>query len=231
MALVNAATGETVATCTPDEARALTDEIKGATERVWALLLRAHEMHVWDALGFSSWEEYVRAEFDMSRRQAYYLLDQGRVVFAIEEASGVQHVAHELTIRETQDIKPRLKAVTNEIKDRLTAEADAPEPERVKEIVAEVVAEQRAKAQQESEDRTAINETAAAMKSAGFDMDKASLTERGTWSTHCRDLGSTAPVGEFLARHRAHLTQRHIAQAERAYAWLDEFLLDLREAE
>lgn len=230
MALVDTSTGELVAACTPDEARQLTEAIRGAAEQVWSLLVAAHDRQAWSALGYSTWADYVRTEFDMSRRQAYYLLDQGRVAFAIEEASGVQHVAQDLTIREAQEIKPRLKAVTDSIKEKVTAEATV-EPERVKEIVAEAVAEHVEQAKQKTEDRAALAALNAKGRAAGMDLDEKSLTERGDWSTYCRELAKTADPSVFLARHRAHLTDRHIAQAERAYAWLDSFLLEYREAQ
>lgn len=72
---------------TPDEARSLTDEIRGATERVFRLLLRAYEGNAWQALGYGSWRDYAMTEFGMSQSHAYRLLDQGRVVREIEDAA------------------------------------------------------------------------------------------------------------------------------------------------
>lgn len=46
-----------------------------------------------ETLGYSSWEAYVKAEFDISRQYSYRLIDQGRVIREIEEAAG-QNVAH-----------------------------------------------------------------------------------------------------------------------------------------
>lgn len=88
-------TGEIVAAISPDEARALTDRIRDSVEATWALLLEAHEQKAWAALGYATWAEYVSAEFNMSRRHSYRLLDHGRVVQAIEEAtSSVTHGSH-----------------------------------------------------------------------------------------------------------------------------------------
>lgn len=70
-----------------DEARALTDEIRGAAEQVYALLLKAHEGEAWTPLGYGSWREYAMAEFGMSQSYAYRLLDQARVIREIEAAS------------------------------------------------------------------------------------------------------------------------------------------------
>lgn len=229
MALVNTETAEIISACTPEEARQLTDEIRNAAEQVWELLVAAHDRQAWSALGYATWADYVRTEFDMSRRQAYYLLDQGRVAFAIEEASGVQHVAHDLTIRETQEIKPHLTAVTSSIKDKVAAEATV-EPERVKEIVAEVIAEETSKARQAAEDRAALAELNAQAKSAGIDMDPKAAAERGAYARLCADLTKQGDPAEFVERHRGWLNERRIGMAEKAYEWLDAFLLEAREA-
>lgn len=72
---------------TADEARELTSQIKGTAERMYSLLLRAHEGRAWSALGYESWRDYAMAEFGMSQSHAYRLLDQARVIREIEAAS------------------------------------------------------------------------------------------------------------------------------------------------
>lgn len=76
------------------EARALTDEIRFTTEKLYALLLRAYEGQAWVALGYDSWRDYAMSEFQMSQSQAYRLLDQARVIEAIEAASTRDEVEH-----------------------------------------------------------------------------------------------------------------------------------------
>lgn len=228
MTLVNAETGEIVAHCTPDEARRLTDEIKGAAERVWSLLVEAHDREAWAALGYGSWRDYATTEFGMSQSRAYQLLDQGRVVRAIEEATG-HSTSVELTEAAARDIKPRLVDVTKAIKEKVTAEATAPEPERVKEIVAEVVAEEREKAKQATEDAQALADLSAAAENAGMDMDESRRQQRGAFARLCRDISGFPEPAVFIAGQGEHLVDRHVLLAERAYAWLDEFLLEVRE--
>lgn len=138
MALVNTATGEVLSALTETEARDLTDRIRTAAEQTWALLLEAHERGAWSALGYESFAEYATSEFGMSKRHAYRLLDQGEVIRAVEEASGVTHGSL-ITEREARDIRPRLQAVTDAIRERVP---NAP-PERVAEIVKEVIVEER----------------------------------------------------------------------------------------
>lgn len=62
------------------DAAALTDH---------ALTLDAYERKAWQVLGYASWREYAKTEFSMGQSHAYRLLDQGRVIRALEEAAGI----------------------------------------------------------------------------------------------------------------------------------------------
>lgn len=143
-------TGEILAAISPDEARRLTDRIRDSVEATWALLLEAHEQKAWAALGYATWAEYVSAEFNMSRRHSYRLLDHGRVVRAIEEAtSSVTHGSHgsvsptgDISERVARDVRPHLDDVTNEIQQRIAEEPDA-EPDRVRYIVNDTISRHR----------------------------------------------------------------------------------------
>lgn len=73
---------------TQDEARMLTTEIQRTTVRLWLLVTEAHDRAAHFALGYDSWDDYVRAEFKMSPSRSYQLLDTGHVMRAIA-ASGV----------------------------------------------------------------------------------------------------------------------------------------------
>lgn len=234
MTLVNSETGEIVVLLDRDEALHLTATIKGHVSQAWRFLAEAHHRRADLALGYSSWEEYVRAEFDMERAHAYRLLNQAAVIAEIESAissvtdgewmSPVGDIATAVTERAARDIKPNLKAVTDSIKEQVTAEATV-DPGRVKEIVETVVEEKRAEAKQNAEDRRALADLNANGQKAGMDLDQDSLAERGNWSTYCREIADRTPSPPtFLARHREHLNDRHIAQAQRAHAWLGQFL-------
>ena len=56
-------------------ARDLTDRIKVAGQDLAEMLHRAHEGRAWEALGYASWKEHCEAEFQMSKRRSYQLLD------------------------------------------------------------------------------------------------------------------------------------------------------------
>lgn len=60
--------------CTAEEARALTDRIKRAAHDFEQLVWEAHQRRAWKVLGFGSWNDYVRAEFTVSRSYGYRLI-------------------------------------------------------------------------------------------------------------------------------------------------------------
>lgn len=109
-------------TMSREDAREITDRIQRTAGKLWTLLLEAHEGRAWDALGYESWREYAQTEFSMSQSQAYRLLDAGRVIVAIEEATGSPF--GEITEVEARDIKPHLTAVTDEVRERVAAGED-----------------------------------------------------------------------------------------------------------
>jgi hypothetical protein len=107
-------------TMTEAEARVLTDRIKRTAEDLWRLLLEAHERKAWVALGYASWRHYALNEFAMGQSHAYRLLDQGRVIRALEEAAG-SPLGEIVTERVARDVKPQLDAVAEEIETRVSA--------------------------------------------------------------------------------------------------------------
>lgn len=56
-----------ISPATANEARALTDQIKVAVEGTWQLIKHAYQSRAWDALGYSSWDDYCTREFGTSR--------------------------------------------------------------------------------------------------------------------------------------------------------------------
>lgn len=106
------------------EARAITAQIKSAAEDLWNLLYEAHERQAWQALGYRTWEEYVSTEFAMHRSRSYQLIDQARVIKAIQSAAGVSTNV-DIPEGTTRRIKPHLPAITDAIRERV---ADGQEP-------------------------------------------------------------------------------------------------------
>ena len=125
---------------TEAEARALTERIKTQMHHVCMLVLEAHQRRAWQALGYATWEGYIRHEFGLSRSRSYQLLDQGRVLLALQVALGVPGIP-ELSADAAGEIKFRLAEVIDEIRRRAVTAASA---DQVRRIVVEVVQMKRA---------------------------------------------------------------------------------------
>lgn len=227
-------TGELVRLLTEDEARALTDRIRDAAEHLWSLLAEAHERQAWRALGYDRWEDYVRAEFNMTRQRAYQLLDQAKVIREIQAAASVstsvdtaEPVPAVVTEAQARDVKPILGELTDSIRERLN-EVPEPTPERVQRIVQETITEHRAKVQQRREDAAAMQEMRRLAEAAGIDQDEDRLAERGAFARLCRDLAALPDPRTFVARHGRWLDDDDHDRAHAAWLWLSDYLQETR---
>lgn len=119
---------------TYDEALELTKSIKSTITAAWVLLGRAHEGKAYRSLGYSTWEEYVRTEFDFSVRTSYRLLDKAEVVRALEQASPAD-TAIQLTNKQVQEIKRELPKIVERVQKETTGQT----PEAAAEIVENII--------------------------------------------------------------------------------------------
>ena len=130
---------------TADEAQVLTAKIKAHVCQAWVLINEAHDRKAHRALGYATFEDYVRDEFDMGRSRAYQLLDQAHVIAELSEAAGMSTMVDTepvspmgdtetrttvppISERETRDLKPRLAEVADDVRERVangTPPADA----------------------------------------------------------------------------------------------------------
>lgn len=148
------------------QAQSLTDRIRSHIDAAWADITKAYEGKAWKALGYSSWGDYVKAEFNMGRSRSYQLLDQGRVIHALADATGgdVQRVG-QISARDVDAVKDDLPAITTEIRERVE------QGENPKTAIDETVAAARAEKERQREDRKAKqaeNEAARAKAQASF---------------------------------------------------------------
>jgi len=130
-----------------DQARSITDTIRNAVDVVWMLIARAHAGKAWEALGYETWADYVRDEFNMSRSRSYQLLDQARVVAEIEAAVPEGTVVS-ITEAAARDLKGVLEEVVPEIRERL----EGLDPEEASDVLAEIVEEQRERLRERQND-------------------------------------------------------------------------------
>ena len=100
-----------------EEAQALTTRIKTSVESLWQLLTEARDRRAWEVLGYASWAEYVRMEFDMTRQRSHQLLNQGVVIHRLSEAAGLSTTVDTPTIPEGQT-----RTITPEILPQVVAE-------------------------------------------------------------------------------------------------------------
>lgn len=121
---------------TTDQARELTDTIRSTSEVLYVLLARAHAGKAWEALGYGSFSDYVREEFDMSRSRAYQVLDQSRVIAAIEAAAPDGTDMPTISEAAARDLKTIIGEVVPEIEAR-TAGLPAHEAGHVVEEIVE----------------------------------------------------------------------------------------------
>lgn len=129
-------------------ALALTEQIRKAVNRTWELLLAAYEGQAHIALGYATWESYIKTEFDLSRQQSYKLITVGEVTRALEAATGVSHASDngspiQVSVREAQAVKTHIEAVKAEV---AQAVAEGAEPNTaVREAVSKRVPPKAAK--------------------------------------------------------------------------------------
>jgi hypothetical protein len=117
------------------EARLLTQRIKAEISKVCLLVAEAHERKAWLALGYATWDDYIRSEIGYSRSRAYELLDQARAIRSIQAAAGLSTIP-EISPYAARQLKPQLAQVVANIR-RRTAAADT--PARKSAIVQEVI--------------------------------------------------------------------------------------------
>lgn len=103
---------------TTDQAKELTETIRSTSEVLFMLLARAHAGKAWLALGYSNFGDYVREEFDMSRSRAYQILDQAKVVAAIEAAAPEGAPIPNISEAAARDLKSIIGEVVPEIAER-----------------------------------------------------------------------------------------------------------------
>ena len=100
-----------------DEAQELITRIKTNVESLWHLLTEAKERRAWEVLGYASWAEYVRVEFNMDRSRSYQLLNHGAVIHQLAEAAGLSTNVDTPVIPEAQT-----RTITPEILPQAVAE-------------------------------------------------------------------------------------------------------------
>lgn len=136
--------------CTQQEARLLTEAIQRAAERIWELLLEAYERKAWAALGYPNWREWAQNEFGWGQSRVYQLLDQAKVIRALEAASSTYVEIQEATAR---DIKGHLQEVAESVRGAIDEiQGDLTDNEKAA-IARDVVERERQRIRSETQER------------------------------------------------------------------------------
>lgn len=137
----------TPSTFSYDEAQEITERIRSTSDVLYLLISKAHAGKAWAALSYANFEEYVKAEFDISRSRAYQLINQANVVQAIEAAApeGTQ-------VRITEAAARDLKSVLEELAPQVREATDGRTPEESEDIIAGLVGDYRAEKKAAGED-------------------------------------------------------------------------------
>lgn len=109
------------------KARALTDEIRQDFQSLWSKVREAHDRGAHQAMGYTSWEAYCRAEFEIGRSQAYRLIDAARVVDALSSPMEDTGIPNERVAREfgpLMDNPDALRAAHQEATKRAPRDAE-----------------------------------------------------------------------------------------------------------
>lgn len=131
---------------TEQEARDLTDHIRSVADALYVLIARAHAGKAWEPLGYNSFADYVREEFDISKSRAYQLLDQAKVVAEIANAApdGTQ-------VNITEAVARDLKHVINELAPEIAEATAGVDPEEANVIISELIEDYRNRPDEDAE--------------------------------------------------------------------------------
>jgi hypothetical protein len=132
------------------KAREITDAIRAASAATYILLAQAHSGKAYKALGYDTWAEYVKNEFDISASRSYQLLDLSKAIQMIEAVTP-EGTDVKLTEAQARDIKRELPKITEIIRE----ETENLAPEQAAEAVDRIVDDIR---EQKKADEKAIEE-------------------------------------------------------------------------
>lgn len=132
------------------KAREITDAIRAASAATYILLAQAHAGKAFKALGYDTWADYVKNEFEISASRSYQLLDLSKAIQMIEAVTP-EGTQVKLTEAQARDIKRELPKITEIIRE----ETDGLEAGQASEAVDRIIDDIR---DQKKADEAAIHE-------------------------------------------------------------------------
>ena len=124
---------------TEADAREITERIKTTTNVLYLLVKRAHAGKAYKALGYATFADYVKAEFNFSKVYAYRLLNQANFIEAIEAKvpEGTEIYISEPVSTKLKKVLPEL---LSEIEQRVDPEDD---PDHVGAVIDDIIRERQ----------------------------------------------------------------------------------------
>lgn len=148
-----------------EEAEELTEHIRSTADVLYVLIARAHAGKAYLALGYSSFEKYVKTEFDISRSRAYQFLNQAHVIDAITAAApDGTHV--KISEAAARDLKNFVNELAPEIKER----TEGVDPEDAGAIIEDLVNDYRERAKKPQEEENDFNVDDLSLDDIDFDI-------------------------------------------------------------
>lgn len=105
------------------EALEVTAKIKAYAGITCLLLAAAQERKAHKALGYSTWVEYVEAEFDIGKSRSYQLISQAKFILELAEATSTFVDVSEAEVRDLAPAADEAKAAAVEAVESLPAES------------------------------------------------------------------------------------------------------------
>lgn len=136
------------------EAREITEAIRSAATATYILLAQAHEGKAFKALGYETWKDYVREEFEISPQRSYQLLDYSKALNMLESAAPEGTII-KLTEAQARGIKKELPKITEQIEE----ETKGKTPEEAGDVIDRIVED--IKEQKKADDKVIGDKTKA----------------------------------------------------------------------
>jgi len=132
---------------TRDEAVELTDRIKTTTNVLYLLIKRAHAGKAYEALGYTTFQDYIAGEFSFSKVYAYRLLNQANFIEAI-----AAKVPEGTEIRVSEPVSKKLKHVLPELLEEVTERTAGVGAEEAGAVIEDIIRERREQQAREAEE-------------------------------------------------------------------------------
>lgn len=222
MTLVNAETGEVVASL--DDLEAVIERGLTSFVEVGQALSTIREERLYRQ-SYDTFEAYCAERWGFGRTYAHRVIEAAEVTSMLPIGN-----TRPTTESQARALRP-LKDAPEQMAEAMTKAAEAsggkPTANAIAEAVADVI-ESKERKRQDTEELQALMEE---VNPEGFDAaaNAEAVRQRGEFARLCRDLTKLPTPVEFVKRQGSDLRERHVSYAEAAYAWLDEFLLTVRE--